>query len=95
MHDGCRDLVAVFPLRFGEEEDFEGFMGGVHFFIVVDTGHGNFSLGDVMVVVDVVAEQAHVFNPELFSRRSHHLIKDVVASLQRHLGDDTSLLQQI
>ena len=34
------------------------YIGELHFFRVIDTGHGNFALADEMVVQDVVSQAA-------------------------------------
>jgi hypothetical protein len=48
-----------------------------------------------MVEINVVTQQTHVFGSVLFGSIRHELVEDMVATLQGHLRNDTSLLQQI
>lgn len=95
MHDRGGDLVAIFSLGGGEEKNFESLVGGEELFIVIDRRDGNFSLGDVVVLVNVLAQEANVLHTLLLAGGGHQLVENVVATLQRHLRDDSGLLEQV
>jgi len=62
---------------------------------VINAGDSDFTLGDEVVLVNVITQQAHLLHSNFSAVGGHQLVEDMVATLQRHLGDDTSLLQQI
>lgn len=95
VHDSSSNFVNVFTLFVGEVQDFESLVGGKKLFVVIDVRNGNFTLRDVMVVVDIISKTAHVLNTLLLSSVGHDLVENMVATFQRHLRDDTSLLEQV
>ena len=93
VHDGGRDLVAVLLLLLGEAEHVERDIGQVRLFLVVDARNLGFTLRTVVVVVDVVREQAQL--SAALDALAEQLVEDVVRTLQRLLRNDTRFLQQI
>ena len=59
----------------------------------IDQSEGSIHLGDVVVVVDVVAEEALLL--ELGHGGLHHLVEDVVGALHLLLEGDPRLLQEV
>ena len=59
----------------------------------IDQSEGSIHLGDVVVVVDVVAEEALLL--ELGHGGLHHLVEDVVGALHLLLESDPRLLQEV
>jgi fumarate reductase subunit C len=71
------------------------YVSSVELETVINTGHSDFTLGDEVVLVNVVTQQTHLLHSDSSGVRGHELVEDMVATLQGHLGDDTSLLQQV
>ena len=59
----------------------------------IDQSEGSIHLGDVVVVVDVVAEETLLL--ELGHGGLHHLVEDVVGALHLLLEGDPRLLQEV
>ena len=59
----------------------------------IDQSEGSIHLGDVVVVVDVVAEETLLL--ELGHGWLHHLVEDVVGALHLLLEGDPRLLQEV
>ena len=72
-------------LALGQSEDSIG--------CCIDQSEGSIHLGDVVVVVDVVAEETLLL--ELGHGGLHHLVEDVVGALHLLLEGDPRLLQEV
>ena len=97
-HDGGGEHVAVELVLVAEAEDVEGILSVLQLFVVVDGVNLRLALGDIDVVVDVIRETAHLFQPPLSDTVSiglEKLVEDVVRPLNLLLLRDTGLLQKI
>merc|ERR1719234_1569558 len=97
-HNTCRQHVAVKLLVGTKTKHIEGILGVLQLFIVIDGVDLGLALGDVDVVVDVVAGSALGAEAALANAISvwlEQLVEDVVGPLHLLLLSDTGLLKQI
>ena len=81
-----------------EAKDIEGILGVLELFIVINGVDLGLALGDIDVVVDVVAGSAHCAKTSLADAITvwlEQLVEDVVGSLNLLLLSDTGLLEQV